>query len=345
MALEVLLDYLDGLTESPTCQAPQAGRCLFGALADALSPTADCQGDYFRHRHGPGDGGYMSELVGVVRAALGRLPGTDRIAGVLRRCATRGAEAQLLIHAATPTDSAGLEAWALPGSQGTSLQWREYLAGSACSVLGAHALIAAAADSATTPAQARAIDELYLSISVLPTILDSVIDYEQDRRRGQPGYVRHYDGPEALLERLQSVLSQALADTRRAPHAPHHIMTLVGVVAYYTSAPTARSEFARPLTRQINRQLRPLIGPTLAMMRTWRGAQSTASGSWGDREHERDHDEQLRGSHAGVLHRACAKCGDHHRRQRTLGKHAQPVGQGGSRGGRRHAQGPLAQRG
>jgi hypothetical protein len=47
-------------------------------------------------------------------------------------------------------------------------------------------------------------------------------------------------------------------------------MTLAGVVAYYTSAPAARSEIARPIAEQLQAQLGPLIIPTLAVMRTWR---------------------------------------------------------------------------
>jgi hypothetical protein len=47
-------------------------------------------------------------------------------------------------------------------------------------------------------------------------------------------------------------------------------MTLVGIVAYYASAPTAASDFARPLITPIRRELAPLITPTLALMRAWR---------------------------------------------------------------------------
>jgi hypothetical protein len=47
-------------------------------------------------------------------------------------------------------------------------------------------------------------------------------------------------------------------------------MTLTGVTAFYTSAPTARSDFAQPITAHIRKQLQPLITPTLAVMRAWR---------------------------------------------------------------------------
>jgi hypothetical protein len=47
-------------------------------------------------------------------------------------------------------------------------------------------------------------------------------------------------------------------------------MTMAGVAAYYTSAPSATGELAWPVTSRIQTELRPLITPTLAVMRTWR---------------------------------------------------------------------------
>ena len=57
---------------------------------------------------------------------------------------------------------------------------------------------------------------------------------------------------------------------RALPNGPHHLMVLVGVVAYYTSAPGANSELAAPIVKPLQRQLAPLIFPTLALMRAWR---------------------------------------------------------------------------
>ena len=47
-------------------------------------------------------------------------------------------------------------------------------------------------------------------------------------------------------------------------------MTLVGVVAYYGSAPGAGSASALPVIAHMRSELRPLITPTLAIMRAWR---------------------------------------------------------------------------
>jgi len=276
VALEVMYDYLDGLTESPSPQMPADGGHLFTAFTDAVAPSTRRGGDYYRD-HPRTEDCYLEELVTTVRSSLSELPATDRLAGILQASAARGAAAQLQIHGASLTGVEALERWAKQHAAGTGLQWREFLAGAACSVLSVHALIAAASDSRVTYQQALELDEIYLSISVLPTILDSLIDQQLDMATGRAGYVQHYDDRDVLAQRLASVISGAVGRSRSAPRGAHHVMTLVGVFAYYASLPAANSEFARPVTAQISQQLRPLLTPALAMMRGWRAAKSLRS--------------------------------------------------------------------
>jgi len=70
---------------------------------------------------------------------------------------------------------------------GTMLGWLDYFAGATSSVSSAR-LIAAAADPRTTREDAARIDAVYLYIGVIITMLDSLIDYEDDlRTTGEPG--------------------------------------------------------------------------------------------------------------------------------------------------------------
>lgn len=270
VAAEVLYDYLDGLTETPAREAPGDGERLFEAFADAVAPSSPPSGDYYRH-HSRREQVYLGELVAAVRLALAELPASASVAETLRGSARRGARAQLHIHGA-PSAAERSRRWAERCAAGTPLGWREFLAGAACSVLAVHALIVAAADPRTTREQALELDRAYLLISVLPTILDSVVDRDADARSGRAGYVQHYDGRDVLAGRLTEVIREALARARAAPHGAHHVMTLVGVVAYYASAPTARDDHARPIVEHVSRQLQPLLAPALAMMRGWRAA-------------------------------------------------------------------------
>jgi tetraprenyl-beta-curcumene synthase len=271
VATEIIYDYLDGLTESPSGCTPADGARLFTALTDAVSPALPSSGDYYRN-HPHSERRYLEPLVATVRQAISGLPATAAIADLLRASAARGAAAQLQIHAAELRGGGDLELWARQQAAGTSLQWREFLAGAACSVLSLHALIVAASDPGTTYQQALDLDRIYLSISVLPTVLDSVVDYAADTSSGKAGYVQHYEDSSLLAQRLVSVLDDAIARSRRTPHGAHHVLTLVGVVAYYLSDPGADTEFSRSVTVHLARRAQPLLAPTLAMMRTWRTA-------------------------------------------------------------------------
>ncbi len=165
---------------------------------------------------------------------------------------------------------AELERWARQQAVGSPRQWRELLAGAASSVLCVHALIASAADPDITHEQASQIDRTYRWISALPTILDSLVDRERDARSGRLGYVALYDSSDELAVRLCEVAGTAIVRAREAPNTAHHVMTLVGIVAYYSSAPTAKDRFACRATDPLRLQLRGLIGPTLVLMRIWR---------------------------------------------------------------------------
>jgi tetraprenyl-beta-curcumene synthase len=293
VALEVMYDYLDALTEQPVADPLRDSRRLFMAFTDAFadagaqtegSQTGDRRtggsqardghaGDYFRH-HPSDDGGYLAELSATTGAALAGLPAWSAVSATARASAALCAEAQVRVHAAPRAGAAQLEEWMRAQAASTGLQWREFMAGAVSSVLAVHALIAAAANARTTPAEAAAIDRAYLSISALSTMLDGVIDYERDSLSGEAWYVRHYDSHAALADQIVAVIRETRQQVQTLPNAAHHAITLVGVVTYYTSAPQATRGIAAPLTRRVNDELGPLMAPILAVMRAWRGAKT-----------------------------------------------------------------------
>ncbi len=273
VSLQIIYDYLDSLIERPLADQLSDSRHLYEAFVDAVVLDKTPHGDYYRRSPKSDDGGYLQELVGVVRRALTQLPSQATVAEACTQAVERCAEAQAHAHATTVLGSTQLEQWARNHAHNTRLQWREFLAGAVSSGLSLHALIATAANPLTTEEQARTVDEAYLSICAVTTLLDGLIDYEQDMHNmGHPGYIRYYQNQDALAHGLRSVLQRAAIEARNIPNSTHHLMTLVGVVAYYVSAPTASSEFAQPVIEQIHQELRPLITPTLTVMRTWRQA-------------------------------------------------------------------------
>lgn len=258
VALQVAYDYLDALTEQPHIPPSESER-LHLDLIDAV--TLD--------RQPSGEDAYLGELARAVNDRLALLPGVDALVEVAPRAALRCAQAQTRAHAAARHGDEPLEQWARERAGDGALAWPEWLAGAQASVLCLHALIAAAADERATHEQARQLDELYQSIGAL-TMLDSLIDREQDRGAGELGYIRHYEDGEQMGMRLAAVARRAAAQARTLPHAGHHLMTLTGVVAYYGSAPQARDPSARVVFEHVNAELRPLITATLAVMRAWR---------------------------------------------------------------------------
>lgn len=271
VAYEVMYDYLDGLTEQPNIDPLSNGRDLYQAFMDAVSPDPARLGGYYKSLPFD-DGGYLEQLAGVVHDALERLPSSAAIHEAAQRAAARCAEAQLRAHATPMLGTSQVEEWAQSQAPEAQMRWQEFLAGAASSVLSVHALIASAAADNVTTTQATAIDAAYLSICALSTMLDSLVDYARDADDGQPGYIRYYQSTGQLAQCLAEAARHGISRTRELPHSDHHTMTLVGVAAYYLSAPTANSKLARAATQSVRAELAPLITPTLAVMRAWRAA-------------------------------------------------------------------------
>jgi tetraprenyl-beta-curcumene synthase len=272
VALEVMYDYLDGLTEARVADPLRSGERLFQSLTDALLIDPPAPTDYYQFHPSTGDGGYLVALSSAVSRAVVKLPACQAVAPVAQRAAVRCAQAQVRVHAVPDRGIDQLRSWSEREAAGTGLEWREFVAGAVASVLAAHVLIAAAADARTTRGQAVAIDRAYLCVSAVSTMLDSLIDYEHDLSAGDPWHVALYEDGAELADRLRTTVAQALDRTRVLPHRSHHVMTLFGVIAYYVSSAAARSGVARPMIIALKRELGPLILPTLAVMRTWRAA-------------------------------------------------------------------------
>jgi tetraprenyl-beta-curcumene synthase len=286
VALEVLFDYLDGLTERPSRDPLRDGERLFGAFIAAVAVTSPDAVTFPSAAAGEpverppcDDGGYLQALSGAVSVALARLPAAVAVTGLAQRIASRSGEAQTRMHAASALGTAQLEHWGRAQAEGTGLEWRELVVGAASSVLVLHALIAAAGNPRTTTQEAALIEDAYLSTCALLTLLDGLVDHEHDTAHvgyGRPGYLSLFEARDELPEVLGQAARRAAAQARALPGGAHHVMLLTGVVAYYSSAPGARSAPARPVVARLRRELEPLISPTLGIMRAWRATRRRA---------------------------------------------------------------------
>jgi tetraprenyl-beta-curcumene synthase len=281
VALELLFDYLDGRTELPCDDPIGEGTRLFGAFTAAIGREPEAHST--AEGNAPAERGlaadrrypdwlYLQALGAHARKQTFGLPAAEAVAEVARASVERCARAQTLLHAGATLGDGPLREWAGEQSSGSGLQWREYAAGSASSVLAVHALIAAAGDPQTSTASARRIDAAYLAIGGVITMLDSVVDRSADAARGEQGFIRLYESGDQLARALCALTREALARAREAPHGEHHTMTLAGAIAYYTTHPGAREQHARGLVAAVRRELSPTVWPALAVMRGWRAA-------------------------------------------------------------------------
>jgi tetraprenyl-beta-curcumene synthase len=261
VALEVLYDYLDGLSEGLLEDPLGDGAHIYAPLLRAVGKGARTEGS---------QDSYTEELAETAREALSRLPRWQAVREVAETSAAMCAQAQVHIHAIPALGTHRAQQWAQARAGETGLGWRETLAGGASSVLAVHALIAAAADERTTRAHARAIAQAYLRIGVAITLLDSLVDHEADLAAGEAGFIKLYEEPDVLAPLLSEIVGEAAAQTRELPCGAHHVMTLIGAVAYWTTAPGATAPLVVPVARRLRRELGPTMLATVALMQAWR---------------------------------------------------------------------------
>jgi tetraprenyl-beta-curcumene synthase len=279
VTLEVMYDYLDALTEQPVGGQLENGMQMFECFQDALAPEREPAGGYYALYPRMEDG-YLSSLVVEVRDSLARLPALAAVAPVARRCAERFAQAQVRAHAATLLGEGQLQKWA--GREGATmgLDWLDYFAGGTSSVIGLHALVAAAAAPRMSAEEASRIDETYLRMGAIVTMLDSLVDRELDLASGAgEGFSRYCPDRDELAKMLSRAARETVAHAVQTRESAHHVMTLAGVSAFYSSEPGARGQATRELATHLHRELRPLIYPTLAVMCAARWAKRERRGA------------------------------------------------------------------
>jgi tetraprenyl-beta-curcumene synthase len=266
VALEVLFDYLDGRTEPRSGGDPLAWRRdMFAVLNWAVAaPTPP-------HEHSPAidtpDAAYLATLAETARASLIRLPGAVATREAMARAALRAGEAQTRKHARGELGEEQLRAWARAGAAGTTLGWREYLAGACASVLALHALIASAGPVGQEVGE---IDALYLRIGAVAALLDSAVDYERDRAGEELGMVGYLEDKHELRRSVAALVASTSELARASGSRRRDVAVLAGVVGYYTTGPGARTELAVSIADELRERHGGMLAPASALMWRWR---------------------------------------------------------------------------
>jgi tetraprenyl-beta-curcumene synthase len=279
VAFQAAYDYVDSLSEHlPTASAVTARR-LHCALLMAVTPGRPHLDYYARHACRE-DNGYLIELIDICRVAVSRLPAYPLVAKAIRvntrRIIAYQSRASLLASCKYPP----YVRWATEETPADAdLRWWE--TGAACgSSMAVFALLAAAADPQLTPSSVKATETIYWPwAGALHTLLDSLIDHDEDKATGQQSLITHYKSTEEMTTRLGLIATEAL---RRAEHiGTNHCLILAGMVSLYLSDAQAWRPNSCPVTEEVLSALGALAAPAMLVLRLRRLADDPSGGMIG----------------------------------------------------------------
>lgn len=266
VAYQLMLDYLDGVSERPAKDPVANGLCLHRAFEVALDPEASHE-DYYALAPGREDGGYLVELIETCREPLGALPSYPAARASLLRQARLCCQSQALNHALRfgPLDEQ-VAAWAqqtaAEAELETAFEWWELLAAAAASSLTVGALLALAATPGTDAAEARRVESAYFPwASGLNALLDSLIDLDEDPEGAS--HMRRYESPELAAERLQTIAAGARDRVSELPEGRLHEAIFAAMGALYLVQPEAWRPDREPISRTVFEALGSFAGPSV----------------------------------------------------------------------------------
>ncbi len=247
VAVQGVYNYVDELGERPSPDPPanlaRVHEALLAALGRAGSESP--HPDYYAHCDRRDDGGYLTGMVEECRAALGGLASMSVVAPHARRVTAGIVAFQSLNLAERDGGHARLREWAagVPAG-GDGLEWQE-TAAAAGSSLALHALIALAARPALAPGEPDRVEGAYFPyVCALHSLLDSVVDVEEDAREGRRSLLEHYPPGRAPL-RMRALALSGTGALDRLDDAPAHRVILAAMVGYYLTDPGARTAQGR----------------------------------------------------------------------------------------------------
>ncbi len=292
VAYQLMLDYLDGVSERPGSDLWANGLQLHSAFGVALDPGA-VHGDYYANAVGNDDGGYLNTLIETCRAPLARLPSYYIVRPSLLRQARLCQHSQALNHTlvfAALEDR--IQAWAgetaVELSLGEDFAWWELIGAAAASSLNIGALLALAARPDATEADARAVEAAYFPwASGLNAMLDSLVDLDEDPVAAS--HLRRYESPQAAAERLSEIAVGARIRLRGLPDGDLHEAILAAMGTLYLARPEAWRQGRGQISGPVLRALGPFARPALAvhlLRRRGRGSGALITGAWRAEPHD-----------------------------------------------------------
>jgi tetraprenyl-beta-curcumene synthase len=278
VAYQLMLDYLDGVSERPNADPIDNGLCLHRAFEVALDPDAAHE-DYYALAPGHEDGGYLVALIETCRAPLRELPSYPVARRPLLHQARLCRQSQTLNHALrfVPVEDR-LAVWAAQTAAEAGievrLEWWELVAAAAASSLTVGALLALAATPGVAAADACRVESAYFPwASGLNALLDSLVDLDEDPEGAS--HLRRYDSPQLAAERLQMLASCARRRLSQLPDGPLHEAIFAAMGALYLAQPEAWRPGREPVSSAVLAALGRFARPSLLVHLLRRGGRGS----------------------------------------------------------------------
>jgi tetraprenyl-beta-curcumene synthase len=285
VAYQLMLDYLDDVSERPTEDPVANGLRLHHAFEVALDPDAAHE-DYYSLAPASQDGGYLVALIEACRAGLHELPSYQVVYRELLRQAGLCRDSQTFNHAMhfVSVDEQIAE-WVArtDGEAGLNgqLEWWELIAAAAASSLNVGALLALAATPGATAADARRVASAYFPwASALNALLDSLVDLDEDPDGAS--HLRRYESPAVAAERLGMITSTARRKVSQLPDGQLHEAIHAAMGSLYLARSGAWRQDREQISLAVFDGLGPFARPSLVvhlLRRGGRGSQALLASS------------------------------------------------------------------
>lgn len=266
-ACQTICDYVDLVAEQPTSDPVANGYRLHEALIVALAP-GELHRDYYAHHSRGHDGGYLRVLAEDVQGSIAELPSLSLIRAPLARIAERIAVYQSFNHGDAHGSYRPFERWARAQSaRAGGLRWWETGA-AAGSTLSLYALIASAASPSLERGVVAAIERAYFPwIGALHTLLDSLVDLDEDFAAGGRSLVGCYASPEQAAARMRAIARRALQRAEALPAGCRHALILMSMAGFYLCETRGSSSaHARAIAPALRKALGGFTTPATLIM-------------------------------------------------------------------------------
>lgn len=267
VACQAICDYLDLLSEQHSRDPLLNGYRLHEALIVATNPHEPHRDYYAHHPHGE-DGGYLRALVEAAQTALLALPSLRVVGDSLRRSAERIAVYQSVNHGDARGSYEPFERWAERASvQHCGLCPWETAAG-AGSTMAVFALIASAADRGLSKDAALTIEDAYFPwIGALHSLLDSLVDHDEDIALEGRALVGYYATPAQAAVRMRMITVESLRRAETLPQGRRHALILAAMTSFYLcELQHSTSPYAQLVSPPVLEAIGGLAAPTMLIL-------------------------------------------------------------------------------